>query len=122
MSNDESYYRGTPGYLLDPKECIERAMLIAETFGQCAGERQKAWVIDQMVRILYKGDYRREFLHSQRYTTVGQDARKWDPGTRPDLEKGDFPHYNIYVLPQDPCACATCAERGLSESGLKKNE
>ena len=60
------------GYLLEPAEAIRRAVNIAATFGSCSGERQKAWVIDQMIRILYRGDYKRGFLHSQCYTNVGQ--------------------------------------------------
>jgi hypothetical protein len=60
------------------KSIHERAVDVAYQYGQIDGAHHKAWVIDQMVRILAGGDYDRLI---KEYESDGE--YEWDTGITP---------------------------------------
>ena len=56
-------------------------------YGQIDGSHHKAWVIDQVMRII-KGDEYEEWVHSYEYQDVDNNPTvekeyEWDPGIAP---------------------------------------
>ena len=60
----------------------ERAVALAIRYGGVDGEHHKQWVIDQMLRILCAGNYRR-VIREAKQGDDGPDAYSWDEGIAP---------------------------------------
>jgi len=61
---------------------IEKAIDLAVGFGGIGGDHHKAWVIDQMVRVL-AGDRYEEIVVNAKKNVDGHDVYCWDCGTAP---------------------------------------
>lgn len=61
---------------------IERAIELAVACGGIDGDHHKAWVIDQMVRLLAGDDYDR-IVEEARAGEDGPDTYEWDCGIAP---------------------------------------
>ena len=60
----------------------DKALLVAMRYGQANGVREKAWVIDQMVRAL-TGDGYTKWVANFRRGENGPDTYMWDQGVAP---------------------------------------
>lgn len=61
---------------------IMKAIEIAERYGGVDGSHHKAWVIDQMVRVL-AGDNYDAIVSASRHGEGGPETYGWDTGTAP---------------------------------------
>lgn len=61
---------------------VQITLGMAARWGQLVGARQKAWVIDQMVRILV-GDKYDEWVAAQKAGRDGPETYGWDEGISP---------------------------------------
>lgn len=61
---------------------VGRALGIAARYGQIDGDHHKAWVIDQMVRILAGGHYE-ALVRAAKAGEDGPDTYGWDEGIAP---------------------------------------
>lgn len=64
------------------REDIDKAIEIAVGFGGIDGEHHKAWVIDQMVRVL-AGDRYDSVVADAKAGDDGPDTYTWDEGIAP---------------------------------------
>mgnify|MGYP001603294324 CR=1 FL=1 len=60
----------------------ERALAVAFRYGGVGGSGHKAWVIDQMVRVLAGSAYP-EFVETFKETLDGRKIYTWDGGIAP---------------------------------------
>ncbi|MDE2107558.1 MAG: hypothetical protein KGL39_60760 [Patescibacteria group bacterium] len=60
----------------------QMAIDLAVRFGGIEGDHHKAWVIDQMVRILAGKDYE-EIVRRAKAGEDGPDTYRWDTGVAP---------------------------------------
>ena len=63
-------------------ERIEKAINLAVRYGGIDGEHHKAWVIDQMVRVL-AGDEYDEIVRDAKAGEDGPETYSWDVGIAP---------------------------------------
>jgi len=68
--------------MVDDRESIERAIELAVKYGGIDGDHHKAWVIDQMVRVLAGGEYDR-IVRDACSGEDGPDTYSWDVGIAP---------------------------------------
>lgn len=61
---------------------IQKALDVAYSHGQTAGDHHKAWVIDQMVRRLLGDDYA-EWIKEYKHEDRDDNAYTWDEGVAP---------------------------------------
>ena len=61
---------------------IQEALELASRYGQMYGEHHKAWVIDQMVRVL-AGEGYDTFIAEHCEGEDGPDTYEWDEGIAP---------------------------------------
>ena len=61
---------------------IAAAIDLAIQYGQCEGERHKAWVIDQMVRML-AGESYEQVVKDATNGEDGPETNDWDVGMPP---------------------------------------
>ena len=66
-----------------PEERITQALGIAVRYGQIDGAHHKAWVIDQMVRVLVGGENYEQFIADSCDGEDGPDTYGWDVGIPP---------------------------------------
>ena len=64
------------------EEKIIRALTLAVAYGGIDGDHHKAWVIDQMCRVLL-GDEYEDFVTNAKNGTDGPDTYTWDEGIAP---------------------------------------
>lgn len=67
---------------MSDNERIDAAIEIAIKYGGIDGSHHKAWVIDQMVRIL-SGDSYDSVVTDARFGQDGPDTYDWDTGVAP---------------------------------------
>lgn len=67
---------------LTDSDRIEKAIELAVQYGGIDGSHHKAWVIDQMVRILAGDDYER-IVAEAKNGDDGPDTYDWDEGIAP---------------------------------------
>lgn len=67
---------------MTPEERIDKAIDIAVAYGQIDGAHHKAWVIDQMVRVLAGGEYER-IVREAKDGEDGPETYRWDTGIAP---------------------------------------
>jgi hypothetical protein len=63
-------------------EAIEQAIELAVRFGGIDGDHHKAWVIDQMIRILAREKYD-DIVREARAGEDGPETYDWDTGIAP---------------------------------------
>lgn len=68
--------------IMNDKEKIEKALAIAISYGGIGGDHHKAWVIDQMVRVL-SGKYYKSFVKSACAGEDGPNTYEWNEGIAP---------------------------------------
>lgn len=61
---------------------IEKALEVAESYSQIDGSHHKAWVIDQMVRALLSGKYKK-WIRKYKDGEDGANTYEWDKGIAP---------------------------------------
>lgn len=64
------------------EEKIDKAIKLAVRYGGIDGDRHKAWVIDQMVRVLADDRYE-EIVRQARAGEDGPETYDWDTGIAP---------------------------------------
>ena len=67
---------------MTPEGRIAKAILLAVEYGGIGGDHHKAWVIDQMVRIL-AGDEYEKTVREARDGEDGPETYAWDEGIAP---------------------------------------
>lgn len=65
-----------------PKERINQAINLAVQYGGIDGDHHKAWVIDQMVRVL-AGELYETVVANAKLGEDGPDTYEWDEGIAP---------------------------------------
>lgn len=68
--------------ILDSGTTSEKACAVAYRYGGIDGDHHKAWVIDQMVRILTGRAYSK-FVAAAKVGEDGPDTYKWNEGIAP---------------------------------------
>lgn len=66
----------------DPKTQVDAALDIALRYGGIDGDHHKAWVIDQMVRIL-TGEFYEAWVKAAKDGEDGSETYDWDEGIPP---------------------------------------
>lgn len=61
---------------------IKKALDVALSYGQIDGDHHKAWVIDQMVRVL-SGDNYEKVIKENKQGEDGPETYGWDEGIAP---------------------------------------
>jgi hypothetical protein len=67
---------------MSPQERIDEAVTLAVRYGGIDGDHHKAWVIDQMVRVL-TGERYEEVVRLARSGEDGPDTYDWNEGIAP---------------------------------------
>ena len=67
---------------MDEGEKIQKALKIAQEYGDTAGASHKQWVIDQMVRALTGKEYKK-FIKQCKAGEDGPDTYDWSTGIAP---------------------------------------